>query len=150
MLQASFISNTSSTTFHLLADNSTVGSLISSITANCSSSNLSSSSSTSAIPLNTSDPNSPKPEQAIQYYRASSVVLTLDGYNNTAVFSDDANAVDTPLPTGIDTTLLYCLNETIGLAVPLVDGAGARWPTGPGAAAISLFWIVWFLLGNMI
>lgn len=150
MVQANFLSNVTGTTFHLLADNATVTSLLSSIGTNCSSSNLSPSSSTSATPLNTSDPSAPKPEQAIQYYRASSVVLTLDGYNNTAVFSSDSNAVDTPLPTGIDTTLLNCLNETIGLAVPLVDGTGARWSTGPGAAAISLFWILWFLLGNMI
>lgn len=150
MVQAVFISNTTSSTFHLLADNSTVTSLISSIGTNCSSSNLSASSSTSAVLLNASDPNTPKPEQAIQYYRASSVVLTLDGYNNTAALSDDSNAVDTPLPTGIDTTLLYCLNQTIGLAVPLVDGAGAMWSTGPGLAAISLFWILWFMLGNML
>lgn len=149
MVQANFISNVTSTTFHLLADNATVTSLISTIDGNCSS-NLSPSSSTLAIPLNTSDPNSPKPEQAIQYYRASSVVLTLDGYNNTAALSGDTNAVDTPLPTGIDATLLDCLNQTIGLAVPLVDGVGAQWSAGPGAAAISLFWVVWFLLGNMI
>jgi hypothetical protein len=150
MVEATFLSSTSNTTFHLLADNSTVTSLITAIDSNCTSSNLSSSSSKTAVPLNASDPNAPKPEQAVEYYRASSVVLTLDGYNNTAALSDDLNAVDTPLPTNIDTTLLYCLNQTIGVGVPLIDGAGPRWATGPGAAAISLFWIVWFLVGNVI
>ena len=149
MTQANFVSNGTNTTFHLLADNSTVTSLISTIDGNCSSS-LSSSSSTTAVPYNTSDPNAPRPEQAVEYYRASSVVLTLDGYNNTAALSDDSNAADTPLPTNIDTTLLDCLNQTIGLSVPLVDAAGARWATGPGMGAVGLFWVAWLLIGNIL
>ena len=150
MTQANFISNsTSNTTFHLLADNSTVTSLISTINANCSDL-YSPSSSTIAVPLNVSDPNVPKPEQAVQYYRASSVALTLDGYNNTATFTNDTNAPDTPLPAGIDTVLLDCLNQTIGLSAPLVDAAGTRWAAGPGMGAMGLFWIVWFLMGNIL
>jgi hypothetical protein len=77
-------------------------------------------------------------------------VLTLDGYNDTAALSNDTNAPDTPLPTNIDTTLLDCLNQTIGLSVPLVDAAGARWTAAPGMGAIGLFWVVWLLVGNMI
>jgi hypothetical protein len=49
-------------------------------------------------------------------------VLTLDGYNNSAALSNDENATNIPLPSGIDTTLMNCLNQTIGAAVPLVDG----------------------------
>lgn len=64
---------------------------------------------------------SPQPESAIQYYRASSVVLTVDGYNDTSASSTNPSLPDIPLPTTIDSHLLECLNSTIGLAVPLVD-----------------------------
>ena len=123
-MEATFISNNSSpnTTFHVLSDNTTVSSLISTVTTNCSTF-LSKSSSTSPFPFNASSPNAPQPEQAIQYYRASSTVLTLDGYNNSATFSSNESMPDTPLPPNIDMKLLECLNQTIGLSVPLVDGA---------------------------
>ena len=146
MAEATFVSNSTNTTFHLLSDNSTVSSLISSIDANCSSS-LSSSSSTSPQVYNDSAPGVPQPEQAIQYYRASSIVLTLDGYNNSATLSSDPNATDSPLPSGIDTTLLDCLNQTIGLSAPLVSGAGLRWSTGaPSTSLLGLLWLVWWML----
>ncbi|KAH0826755.1 hypothetical protein J3R83DRAFT_5165 [Lanmaoa asiatica] len=96
MAEVTFISNSTSTAFHVLSDNSTVSSLITSIYANCSSS-LSSSSSTSPQVYNASMPGAPQPEQAIQYYRASSIVLTLDGYNNSATLGSDPNATDSPL-----------------------------------------------------
>jgi hypothetical protein len=67
----------------------------------------------------------------VQYYRASSVVLTLDGYNSTVLNgtqNPNASAPVVSLPNGTDTGLLTCLNDTIGRAVPLVD-AGAR--SGP-------------------
>ncbi|KAI6027040.1 hypothetical protein EDC04DRAFT_2573261, partial [Pisolithus marmoratus] len=124
LMEATFISNNSSpnTTFHVLSDNSTVTSLIQSIDANCSH-YLSLSSSSSPMAFNSSLASAPRPQQAIQYYRASSVVLTLDGYNNSATFSNDTNTTDSPLPSNIDMNLLICLNQTVALAVPLVDGA---------------------------
>ncbi|KAI5987087.1 hypothetical protein EDD15DRAFT_2146347, partial [Pisolithus albus] len=124
LMEATFISNSSSpnTTFHVLSDNSTVTSLIQSIDANCSH-YLSSSSSSSPTPFDVNSANAPQPEQAIQYYRASSVVLTLDGYNNSATFSSNANMIDSPLPSNMDMNLSVCLNQTIAQAVPLVDGA---------------------------
>ncbi|KAF7976668.1 hypothetical protein HWV62_6013 [Athelia sp. TMB] len=151
MTQATFVSNsTAGTTFYLLADNSTVAALITTIDANCSSS-LASSSSTVPTTFNCSSPSAPQPEQAIQYYRASSVVLALSGYNNSAVSSDnsDENAAATPLPSGIDTTLLTCLNLTIGASVPLVNAAGPAW-AGSGMSVVGLFWVFWFLLGNVL
>ncbi|KAG5643670.1 hypothetical protein DXG03_000501 [Asterophora parasitica] len=63
----------------------------------------------------------PLPIQAVQYYRASSVVLTLDGYNNTAALLPLGSQPDTFLPGGTDTNLLECLNDTIGRSVILVD-----------------------------
>ena len=122
MTQAAFVSNTLNTTFHVLADNLTTTSLIGSLTSNCSSL-LASSTSTAASSFDPSQPGQPLPEQAVQYYRASSVVLTLDGYNDTAALSSDENAPDIPLPANIDMRLLDCLNQTIGLAVPLVNSA---------------------------
>ncbi|KAL4079791.1 hypothetical protein J3A83DRAFT_1156165 [Scleroderma citrinum] len=124
LMEAIWISNASDprTTFRALSDNNTVISLIDTIASNCSS-HLSSSSSTSPSPFNASDPNATQPEQAIQYYRACSVVLTLDGYNNSATYSSNETTIDSLLPSNIDTQLLGCLNQTIALAVPLVDGA---------------------------
>lgn len=84
---------------------------------------LSSSNTSNPSSYNSSDPTTPQPESAIGYYRASSVVLTLVGYNNSAALSSDPNATNTPIPSGIDTTLENCLNQTIGAAVPLIDGA---------------------------
>jgi len=66
----------------------------------------------------------PRPEQAIQYYRASSVALTLNGYNNSAVYTDGP-AEDAPLPAGIDVEMISCINNTIGGRVPLVEGFGS-------------------------
>jgi len=148
MAEATFASNSTNTIFHVLSDNSTVSSLISSIDANCSSS-LSPSSSISPQAYNASAPLAAKPEQAIHYFRASSIVLTLDGYNNSATLSGDANATDSPLPLGVDTTLLDCLNQTIGLSAPLVSSAGVRWSTGPSSASLlGLLLLVWLMLSR--
>jgi len=140
-MEATFVSNSSNpnTTFHVLSDNSTVVSLIDTVSGNCSS-HLSSSSSTSPFPFNASSPSAPQPGQVIQYYRASSVALTLDGYNNSATFSSDQNTSDTPLPPNIDTTLLDCLNQTIALSVPLVDGSPGLFavPSVPALMLLSL------------
>jgi len=144
MQMAAFVSNSAvNTTFYVVADNFTVVSLIGAIDANCSTS-LSANSSSYPIPYNETDPSSPKPEQAIQYYRASSVVLALDGYNNSAALSNDSSLPDTPLPTDIDTTLLDCLNQTIGVAVPLVDASGSH-HVSPSFRLMGLLWVLWYL-----
>ncbi|OAX38658.1 hypothetical protein K503DRAFT_770238 [Rhizopogon vinicolor AM-OR11-026] len=146
MAEATFSSNGTGTTFHLLSDNTTVASLISSVNTNCSS-HLASSSSKSPSPFNASDPGDPQPQQAVQYYRSSSVVLTLDGYNNSATFSSSPNTTaDSPLPSGIDTTLLDCLNYTIGQAAPLIDGASSRYTSPPCIGFVSFIWILWLLV----
>jgi len=148
MNQGVFVSSnpSASTTFHLLADNTTTYALIASIASNCTTYLASTSTLTMPVGLDQNAPGAPQPEQAVQYYRASSVVLTLDGYNNTGAFSDDDNTPDTPLPTTIDLNLLNCLNQTIGLNVPLVDGATTPW-AGGGLGMMGLFWMVWFLAG---
>jgi len=143
MMEATFSSGASNSTFHVLADNSTVVSLITSVTANCTSFNLNvNASSTSPSSYNSSDPFEPRPEQVVQYYRASSVVLTLDGYNDTtALLQNNTGVPDVPIPSWVDPTLLDCLNQTIGLAVPLIDGASS-WRT-PGAGLLALVWVAY-------
>lgn len=138
---AQFKSNNSSSLFVVLSDQSTVTSLIGSVKANCSSHLNQSDTSSSPTPY-TNGSSVPVAEQAVQYYRASSVVLALDGYNDTAALDGTIQNANTstlavPLPNGTDTTLLTCLNETIGLAVPLVD-AGAR-SSAPGL--LTLFFV---------
>ncbi|RPD60347.1 hypothetical protein L226DRAFT_469372 [Lentinus tigrinus ALCF2SS1-7] len=143
-MQAAFTSRTSpSTTFHVVADNSTVVALIATINTNCSSL-LNANSSKTPIAINGSATD-PLPEQAVQYYRASSVVLTLDGYNNTAALTGDANAKPIPIPANVDTTLLNCLNSTIGQAVPLFDSASAAFSVSvPGIfSLISVPYALW-------
>ncbi|KAF8912054.1 hypothetical protein CPB84DRAFT_1761155 [Gymnopilus junonius] len=142
MMTAAFQSSSQNTTFRLVADNTTVANLIPAITSNCSSS-LSNPSSITASPYNDSSP-APKPEQTVQYYRASSVALTLDGYNNTGSLEAEGTP-DTPLPNNIDTTLLDCLNQTVGAAVPLVGSANARWSSPPSVGLVGLAYFLWTL-----
>ncbi|KAF9076787.1 hypothetical protein BDP27DRAFT_1312584 [Rhodocollybia butyracea] len=146
MMTAAFQSNSTSTIYRILADNTTVVDLISDIHSNCSShlTSNSASSASSAIAYNSSAPDAPQPGQVVQYYRASSVALTLDGYNNSAVYSGTNTTADDPLPSGIDTTLLSCMNDTIGVSVPLVDAGSARW-AAPSYGTIGLIWVVLYL-----
>ena len=146
MATAAFISNTSNTTFRILSDNQTVVDLIGTITGSCSS-NLQITNIT-ATPYNDSNPL-PSPDQAIQYYRASSIALTLDGYNNTAGLSNGTNV---PLPSNIDNTLLNCMNTTIGTTAPLVNAASGSGisssmiRTAPTSGLFGLAWIIWMVL----
>ncbi|KAI0754032.1 hypothetical protein C8Q80DRAFT_1136347 [Daedaleopsis nitida] len=138
--QAAFFSTTTNSTFHVVSDNSTVTALIGSIAANCS---FASNSSTAPASF-TGAASEPLPEQAIQYYRASSVVLTLDGYNDTAALTGDESAQPPPLPTGVDMTLLNCLNDTIGESVPLFENAGVGVPM-PSVSVLGLAYVLWCL-----
>jgi len=71
----------------------------------------------------------PRPEEIIQYYRASSFALSLDDYNNTMALSSNsptsnstppAITTQTALPPIHDQNFLNCLNSTIGKNLPLV------------------------------
>jgi hypothetical protein len=129
------------TYFRILADNATVLSLIGDLSANCSSLL----STTSPYYSKTSTPytNTPQPEQIVQYYRASSIALSVDGYNNTATYASDGTP-DSPLPGTVDLKLLNCLNQTIGLAAPLIDGTGVRW-SSPNLGAVGVVWVLWWI-----
>ena len=139
------------TTFYLVTDNNTATSMVPILQANCSVV-LNSGVSNTPVAFNVSDPNSPKPEEVVQYYRASSAALMLEGYNNTAQLSDDTSLPDVPLPSNIDTGLLTCLNETIGAAIPLVDAASPMaWNFGVTGSTytISSFWLLYYVLSAL-
>ena len=134
-MQATFTSNITSaagtdSTFYVISDNSTIVSLIASIRTNCSSI-LGSNSSTVPVAF-----NSGAPERAVQYYRASTVVLALDGYNDTAMLSGGNAQTHTPLPAGVDRALLDCLNYTIGESAPMFSGVGGRGAELPHAVVL--------------
>ncbi|KZT24819.1 hypothetical protein NEOLEDRAFT_1134485 [Neolentinus lepideus HHB14362 ss-1] len=147
MYAATLPSATQNTTLHIISDNTTVVSLLSSVQSNCSS--LLSSSISSPVPYNDSDPSAPRPEQAVQYYRASSIALTLDGYNDTAALTggNDTTQQDVPLPSWVNMTLLDCVNQTIGAAAPLISSANTRWtaPNQQMVGFVALGWILWTL-----
>ncbi|TRM70489.1 hypothetical protein BD626DRAFT_29583 [Schizophyllum amplum] len=135
LTKVSVASASGNTTLWVIADNSTSTSLVDALYDSCASSL---SNTTSRTPTAFND--TPRAESVVQYYRASSVALTLDGYNDSAVLSADVNATATPLPEWRDTGMLDCVNETIGAAVPLVDANGALTgvSTGVGTSALAV------------
>lgn len=145
---AKFKSATWPTTLNVISDNTTVNELIFSIKESCNTFLDAGTIPSNPSPFNESDPNVPKPEQTIQYYRASSVALTLEGYNNTAALFEDENAPPTPLPAEIDRNFVNCVNETIGAAVPLIDGAITIGT--PNIGLFALFATVYWFLSSSI
>ncbi|KDQ56804.1 hypothetical protein JAAARDRAFT_194760 [Jaapia argillacea MUCL 33604] len=113
--------------YRIIGDQTSVSSVISSLTSSCSVQN------TSITPFNSSSNLGvyPLPEQITQWYRASSFGLSLDTYNNSASLLSNMPpsnstpvlppSADTPLPPGLNQTWLQCINTTIGASLPLVD-----------------------------
>ncbi|GLB42472.1 hypothetical protein LshimejAT787_1104870 [Lyophyllum shimeji] len=127
-------------TFHIVSDNTTVIWLQTAVNSSCHSSNTFT---VSAVqPYNSSQSPYPRPEEAIQYYRASSVVLTLDGYNNTAALGTNETAPAVSLPPTVDAKLLACINQTIGATVPLVGAAGRSY-TPSACGLLFIAWVLW-------
>ena len=138
-----FTSSSGNTTLHVMADNSTSTALLSAIASNCTSFLASNSTGSQlVVPFDPSNSSMPKPEQAVQYYRASSIVLTLDGYNDTSALAENQTAPDVPLPSWVDQTTLNCLNQTIGQAVPLINGAFTSTGVVPTAGTLALVWMI--------
>ncbi|RDB27001.1 hypothetical protein Hypma_005071 [Hypsizygus marmoreus] len=117
LYQASF--STSISTFRIITDKMTL-SFLSPTILNVCGSNINFNTS-SLVPYNSSAFPYPRPEEAIQYYRASSVVLTLDGYNNTVALGPDPSLPPVAFPASMNNNLFSCINNTIGSSVPLVD-----------------------------
>jgi hypothetical protein len=169
-MTAAFTVDGGNTTLRVLSDNKTVFVLADELVVGCS--NFFSYPPPTITPSTDDQSSEIKPEQSIQYYRASSIVLTLDGYNNTAVLSDNDDAPDAPLPSDANSNFIYCVNSTIGGYAPLVEvssnssGTAVTVPTGtsssvpssksgsssdlmwssPSATSlVSLAWLLWVL-----
>jgi len=139
MATAAFQSSSTDTSLRIVSDNSTVVDLLTAVKTNCSSYLNPTGSSSSPSPY----VDTPRPEQVIQYYRASSIGLALDGYNNTAVLQEEGTP-NMPLPSNIDMKMVDCVNQTIGLAAPLVNG---NMPYAvPNLGYLGLSYVVWNLL----
>jgi len=130
-------------TFRILADQESLQSLDQDISADCGSYIASK----AGITAYTNDSTVPRPEQVVQYYRASSVSLSLDNYNNSAVYSNSP-VDDSPIPPTTNLEFLNCLNTTIGAAVPLVD-AGMKWSAPSSVGLAGLAYVVWCLTGSL-
>lgn len=123
-------------TLRIISDHGTVDILGQKLQQRCSSHFATPPSGTRA-PYEGSGTSLPAPEHVIQYYRGSSVALALDGYNNSATFSEDDSTPNTALPT-IDADFLNCINSTIGSQVPLVTDTGSSHGNGSSALSASL------------
>ncbi|KAF8977339.1 hypothetical protein BDQ17DRAFT_1319079 [Cyathus striatus] len=138
--------STPSYTLRITSDETTITSLsntlsssLSSPLSTCSSANISL---TEPIPLNSSTEAHPKPEEAIQYYRASSVVLSLDGFNNSIAYSKNVSTFLYASVPGyaVDGNVVSCVNRTVGENV-LLPNAGV----GSGGMYSMVVGLVWFV-----
>ncbi|KAF8706890.1 hypothetical protein RHS03_04703, partial [Rhizoctonia solani] len=141
--------NNATASYYIVGDADSVSAVMEAIVAQCSVVNA------TGTPFD--DNNSTvHVEQAVQYYRASSFMLALTSYNNSASLPANAPAdnntappptgADTPLPPGTNTTFLNCLNETIGAAVPIMDSAPDALRATAGLNAVGMLWLVIWLL----
>jgi len=135
-------SSSPASTFYLIGDVQSASYIASALTTNCS----------LAAPTNVSD-GTIQPSQVVQYYRASSFALALASYNftpasqsydplvNTSlVDSSSYYEISTPPITGVNMSLLACVNATIGAALPLLDAGGGG--SGGGLSTVAILWIV--------
>lgn len=115
-------SQSDNTTIRILADNATAISLIPNIAGNCSNVlNQDTTYGTKRVKFVPYQDNMPVPEQAIQYFRANSIAMTLDGYNNTMASNETSPAGEhTPFPGWANQDLIGCVNKTIGEAALLI------------------------------
>lgn len=134
-------SSSSSSTVRFLSDGTTTLQILEDIKAVCSGRIKSSSQPIPYMGLQKSE--WPQPEQVIQYYRASTAVLTLDGYNNSVALI--ANSSDNaPLPSTMDQEFVSCVNSTIGTNISLSDGAERF-----GPSSMMLVWLV-LIIGYLL
>ncbi len=67
-----------------------------------------------------------KPEQIWTYARASSAALSVDEYNNTALFSNNQYAPPSPLSKFVDLDIIQQVNGSMTAMLPLVNGDGVH------------------------
>jgi hypothetical protein len=156
----SIISSTNQT-YRLIGDRSSVTTVLNALIADCGVSNSTSSIAPFAGFTDESNTTLPKPEQFVQWYRASSFGLSLDGYNNSASLQSNMpasntsaaqNIPNTPLPSYVNSTFLACLNTTIAFSIPLVNPAQkthlSRYAIGGIVTGAIIGFILLLLLGS--
>ena len=147
LMTVPFTSSSGNTTLRIVSDNSTATALAFIIGSNCSSLTTEGAVASS---LNSSDNNpSPLPEQAIQYYRASSIVLTLDGYNDTNALQANPTS-HVPIPSWVNQTMLECVNETIGAGAPLINASTLSASFSFEMCLVCLIWSIGYLLNGLV
>ncbi|KAG8734235.1 hypothetical protein FRC12_018594 [Ceratobasidium sp. 428] len=141
--------NNATASYYIVGDADSVSAVMEALVSGCSVTNATG---------QTVDDNNPAVhvEQAVQYYRASSFMLALSSYNNTANLATNAPTdnntappganLDTPLPAGTNTTFLNCLNTTIGDAVPIMDAAPGTLRAVGGLNAVGMLWLLVWLM----
>jgi hypothetical protein len=132
------VTNVSANTFALYGDLNSVDSVYHSLVSDCGVTKTFSSDFTQSLTSNfTINPN-----QTVQYYRASSFALLLNGYDNKqpniTVMDDPDIYVPTyvygplaPLPSSMNTTYLICLMSSIARHLPLIDPKSVDVTSGP-------------------
>jgi hypothetical protein len=168
-IQTNSSSNSTQPTLKLVADYESLKATVDAISSNCSAYvNTTYLSSADPTAFSITDSNVPKPEQVVQYYRASTAALTLDGYNNTGALvslsqwmanSSDWDAdnagmqsvmEDAPLPDNLNQTLLGCVNVTIGESIPLVDPDSGALSLAPCQSLLTGVLAIYMLLHSFV
>ncbi|KAG8720355.1 hypothetical protein FRC08_000453 [Ceratobasidium sp. 394] len=142
--------------YRILGDLSSVTTVLNALTSNCT---------VAGGTIFNYDPTSddlahslPRVESIVQYYRASSFALALDGYNNSAAQVSvaavsnsnqqlvTALAPATPLPSTINQAFLECVNTTVASSLPLVDAGFSNSPPVNGLGLVCLLWTLLFVI----
>jgi len=135
--------------FFIIGDYESVQGLTAIIQSNCSA-NVS-----TPAAINSTYTAAVQPEQIIQYYRASSFALALTSYNDPAnSFANQPSSnlstvpttIPAPVPAGTNTTLLECLNYTIGNNIPIMSPAIRPQAAAP-MAQIAFLWVILWAFG---
>ncbi|KAG6852569.1 hypothetical protein H0H87_009698, partial [Tephrocybe sp. NHM501043] len=118
-------------TYMLYADQASVTDVIPEVNKNCS--NLVIPADPNPVAVSSTGTINFGPQEVVQYFRSSSAALLLQGYNNTALWTNSTQ--DSPLPDNRDPDLLACLNTTIAQRIPITDKQG-------GLSRLEIGWIV--------
>jgi len=142
--------------FNLVGDEDSVRAVLDVlVSSNCTVANL------TVVPYSSANASQPRPENVVQYYRASSLALTLNGYNNTAQLPSNMpsnnntappNIPDVPLPTNhTDLIFLACINSTIQQSLPIMNSASSMNALQCQLGGlVGLLWIIFFSVTNGI
>jgi hypothetical protein len=138
--------NDGSNTYRIVGDGVSVYNILRIIASSCNSNQSTPYTFHPTVFFDASDNSSrPHPEEIIQFYRASSFALSLDGYNNSMALASNAPltnyvpptiTIQSQLPTNIDSAFLGCLNSTIGNNLLLVNPPPPHHLSGGAIAGI--------------